>query len=67
MAWVCEAAVEDRTKTACLGFSMSLEARFSSSRFVLAFLGFLQAKVSNGIGSRREVHYSLHGDRPLKG
>ena len=35
-------AVEERTKTACLGFSMSLGARFSNSHFVLAFFGFLE-------------------------
>jgi hypothetical protein len=41
MDWVCWEAVVERTKTACLGFSTTLGARFSSSRFVRAFLGFL--------------------------
>jgi len=38
---VCCEAVEARTKMACLGFSTALGARFSSNRFVRAFLGFL--------------------------
>jgi len=54
MAWVCAEAVDDRTKTACLGFSKSLGARFSSSLFDLAFFGFLAREVSSGNGSRRE-------------
>jgi len=41
MDWVCWEAVEQRTKMACLGFSMALGARLSSKRFIRAFLGFL--------------------------
>jgi len=56
MAWVWAEAVEARTNTACFGFSMTLGARFSRSRFVLAFFGFLQAKeVSNAIGKEGDT------------
>jgi len=39
--WVFWEAVEARMNKACLGFSTSLGARLSKSRFVRAVVGFL--------------------------